>query len=389
MVEDLMRDFLVGAAVLGNISAIYFYAYAAMQIPIGVALDRWGARRALVAAALACAVGTWLFGVADDLWTAYLGRLMIGAGAGVTWIGTLKLVSDWFPRQKFAMMTGLTMMLGTAGAVIGQAPLAAVFPVAGRDGTMTAAAIFVLVVGVLVLVVVRARPGPASAAAPKNLGLGVLAGLRTVIRRPQCWIAAVFGGTMAASFQSFGGLWGVPYLMQAYGLERPAAAFSTSLMLIGLGIGAPLAGWLSDRIGRRRRPAIIGAIVTLASFAALVYLPGLSVSAARGLLLLNGIAVGASTICFAIGRENNRVDAAGATLGFVNMGMVLGGALFQPLIGWILDLVWDGRMVAGARIYSVKAYQTAFLSLIACGVIALISAYLVRETYCRPVDYSD
>lgn len=389
MVEDLMRDFLVGAAVLGNLSAIYFYAYAAMQIPVGVALDRWGARRALVTAALVCGVGTWLFATADNLWSAYLGRLMIGVGAGVTWIGTLKLVSDWFPRQKFAMMTGLTMMLGTAGAVIGQAPLAAVFPVAGRDGTMTVAAIFVLVLAGLIWGIVRNHPGPVTEASPRGRGAGMLAGLRTVVRRPQCWIAAVFGGTMAASFQSFGGLWGVPYMMQAYGLERPVAALSTSLMLIGLGIGAPLAGWISDRIGRRRRPAIIGAVITLATFAALIYVPGLPVWAARVLLLFNGIAVGASTICFAIGRENNRVDAAGATLGFVNMGMIGGGALFQPLIGWILDLVWDGRMLAGARIYSVEAYQTAFLSLIACGVIALVSAYLVRETYCRPVDYAD
>ncbi len=82
LVSDLMRDFGVGAAVLGNLSAFYFYAYAGMQLPLGVLVDNWGPRRILTGGALVCGLGTLMFATADTLGPAYLGRLLVGGGAG-------------------------------------------------------------------------------------------------------------------------------------------------------------------------------------------------------------------------------------------------------------------------------------------------------------------
>ena len=97
MVEDLMRDFAVSGAVLGNLSAIYFYAYAILQIPVGVALDNWGPRRMLTAAAVIAATGSVLLASADALSVAYLGRLLVGVGCAVGFVGTLKIATNWFP----------------------------------------------------------------------------------------------------------------------------------------------------------------------------------------------------------------------------------------------------------------------------------------------------
>lgn len=387
MVGELMTDFGVSAAILGNLSAFYFYAYASLQLPIGVLVDRWGAKVMLIGAALLCGAGSLLFAQADSLTMAYAGRLMIGAGAGFTWVGALKLATQWLPPKRFALVSGLTLMLGMVGAVAGQAPLAAAVSAFGWRGTMIAAAIVAVGIALLIVLIVRdkqettPRLSPDSGSQTANL----LRGLKLSLKNPQSWFAAVYGGTMTATMLAFAGLWGVPYLMEAYGLERPAAAASTSLMLIGWGIGAPLTGWVSDHIGSRRIPMLTSALAATVLISIILYVPDLSLSVVRVLLFLMGLLNGGMVICFAMGREHNKPETAGATLGFVNTMVMASGAFFQPLIGWLLDLNWDGTIVDGNRIYSVQAYENAFLSLIACGIVAIVMALLLRETHCRNV----
>ncbi len=392
MVGELMTDFGVTAAILGNLSAFYFYAYASLQLPIGVLVDHWGARRMLVGAALMCGVGSLLFAKADNLMLAYAGRLLIGAGAGFTWVGALKLASQWLPPKRFALVSGMTLMLGMMGAVAGQAPLAAAVSAFGWRGTLNVAAIVAIALAVLIWLIVRDPKNETADSAQEDVSAqtaGLLNGLKSTLKRRQSWYAAVFGGMMTAPMLAFAGLWGVPYLMEMYGLERPAAAASTSLLLIGWAFGAPLSGWASDHIGSRRLPMLVGSIMALAIFAAIIFAPGLSLGLTRIMLFAQGFFAGSMVICFAIGREHNRPESAGATLGFVNTMVMASGALFQPLIGWLLDLNWDGAIQSGSRVYAVEAYQTAFISLIICGVVAVLSAFLLRETHCRNVFEED
>jgi predicted MFS family arabinose efflux permease len=384
MVDELMTDFAVNAAVLGNLSAFYFYGYASLQLPIGVMVDHWGARRMLVGAALLCGIGSLIFAKADSLTMAYVGRLLIGAGAGFTWVGTLKLASQWLPPKRFALVTGMTLMSGMIGAVAGQAPLAAAVAAFGWRGTLSAAAFFAFGIAVLIWLIVRDKPSSVQKEA-RTQTAGLLHGLKLTMKNPQSWYAAVYGGTMTAGILAFAGLWGVPYLMQVYGLERLAAAASTSLMLIGWGIGAPLAGWVSDHLGTRRLPMLISALSVLIILSIYIYVPDLPLEVTRTLLFLHGIFNGGMTVCFAAAREHNRPETAGATLGFVNTMVMASGAIFQPLIGWLLDANWDGVINAGNRVYSPEAYKMAFLSLVACSVVAVVMAALLRESHGRNV----
>jgi len=390
MVPDLMHEFGVSAAVLGNLSAFYFYAYAGLQLPIGVMFDHLGPRRMLSLAALLCGCGSLLFAWADGMTGAYVGRLLIGAGAGFTWIGTLQLAARWLPANRFAMVTGLTLMLGMAGAIGGQAPLAAIVAHSGWRGAMMWAAGFALLLAILIWMIVRDSPeedkpsGP-SATDVEQKTTSLLHGLLGTMANRQSWVVAIYGGTLTATMLSFAGLWGVPYLMQAYGVSRPAAAASTSLLLVGWGIGAPLAGWVSDRLRRRKPLMVLGSLIALVTFSAIIYIPDLTLSSARGLLFVNGFFSGSMVLSFAAGRENNRPETAGATLGFVNSFVMAAGAIFQPLIGWLLDLNWDGTLDAGIRSYSVATYRMAFLSIVISGTVSLLMGMLMRETHCRNV----
>jgi len=386
MVPDLMRDFGVSAAVLGNLSAFYFYSYAAMQVPVGIMADSWGPRRVMTVAGLLCALGSLMFGLADSLAVAYAGRLLIGCGSGFFFVASLKLASVWFEPRQFAFVSGMTMFVGLTGGVGGQAPLAAAVEAIGWRGTMMAGSAAALVLSLMCWLLVRDHPAERSGHGhePSTLKV-VLAGLAGALKRKQTWLLACMGASMSSSLLAFGALWGVPYMMEVYDLSRPAAAGSASLLLIGWAVSAPAVGWVSDRVGRRKLPLMIATAISLISISLLIYGPPIPLYLANTLLFLNGAASSGMVICFALARENNAAHTAGGAVAFVNMWVILSGALLQPLVGWILDREWDGTIFEGARIYSSAAYETAFLCLIGAAVSSLVISLFIRETYCRPV----
>ncbi|MFA7431498.1 MAG: MFS transporter, partial [Rhodospirillaceae bacterium] len=247
MVGELMRDFAVGAAITGTLSSLYFYTYAGLQIPIGLMLDKYGPRRVLVLACLFSAAGSAFFASAQGLLPAYVGRAMIGAGAAVTWVGALKLATLWFPPRRFALLTGLTMAFGMAGAVGGQAPLSAAVDAFGWRGTLYFAAGLALVLGAFIWIVVRDHGSQPNVHAARSKDdttpkPRLLDGLKIVLRTPQTWWTSLFGAMMSAPMLAFAALWGVPYMMDVHDLSKESAALGTSLMLVGWGIGSPLVG---------------------------------------------------------------------------------------------------------------------------------------------------
>lgn len=383
MVDAMMAEFAVGAAIAGMLSGLYFYAYAAMQIPIGLLLDRLGPRLMLAGFALLSCLGSALFATAEGVSAAYVGRGLVGLGAAVTWVGTLKLASLWFPPQRFAMVTGCTLAMGMAGAVGGQAPLAAAVAAIGWRATMWGAAVAAGLLAIVLWLLVRDGRSSQTQPPPDH---SLAKALRLVLGNRQTYLIGFYSLLMAAPMLAFAGLWGVPYLMQVHGLSRPEAAFTTSAMMVAWGVASPLTGWMSDRLGRRR-PALIGAAAgSLALTVAALYAPGLSVGLRQVLLAGVGACASGFVLSFATGRENSPAWASGAALGVVNTVSMSSGAIFQPLIGWLLDLNWEGALVAGGRVYPAAAWDAAFLALPACQAAALAVALMARETFCRHPD---
>ncbi len=376
MVDDLMRDFAVGAATLGNLSAVYFYVYAGLQIPVGLALDKWGPRRMLSGAALVAAIGSALFAAADDIAVAYAGRLLVGTGCAVGFVGALKLATNWFPPERFAFVSGLTMLVAMLGAVAGQAPLAALVGAYGWRLSLFGAAAGAGLLALTTWLIVRDRP-PGGSAGPHDAPISLADGLARVLAAWQNWVIALYAATMAAPFLAYGGLWGVPHQMQLHGLDRIEAAATNSLMLVGWAVGAPAGGWISDRLGRRRMPMAAAAALSLAGWLTLLYTPALSLAASQILLFAIGTVSGAMVVCIAAARERAPVSIAGATTGFINTAMVGSGALLQPAIGYLLDRNWDGVVREGVRVYSNVAFDAALVTLPACAAIGLAAALLV------------
>lgn len=379
MVDELMREFSVGATAIGSLSAFYFYGYAGMQVPVGMMIDRFGPRRLMTAAALVCAAASLLAAWSPSIEGVYLGRFLIGASAAFSLVGAMAVAGQWFEPNRFALLSGLAMMAGMTGGVLGQAPVRLLVEANGWRPTGAVMAGGGLLIAIMAFAFVRdKRRGTGGFAA-------VLGGLRTVLSNPQTWLISVAGLGTNGALLGFGGLWGVPFMRTAHGLEPATAALITSLIIAGWGVGAPTFGWLSDRIGRRRLPFLIGYAICLPSMTALVYGPPLPIWMVASLTFLAGFGGSAQISCFALIRELNPVVLSGTAIGVVNAFLTGAGAFYQPLIGFVLDRVWSGGSLNGARIYAAADYRLGFAALMVGMIVGLVCTLLMRESNCRQV----
>jgi MFS family permease len=322
---------------------------------------------------LAAAAGSAIFAAAQAIEMAYLGRMLIGAGVACTFVGALTVTAQTMPPARFAMLAGIVQMLGMVGAIFGQAPLAALVATLGWRGALVAMGGLAAATGLALHLVLRDRPG---AAAPQAR---LSDGLRAVARVRETWACAIFGFAMTGPMLAFGGLWAVPYFSTVYELPRTTAAAITSLIFAGWGIGAPLVGWISDRLGRRREPMLACAAIAGLALAAVVFGPRLPLWALVPVLMLHGACASAMVLAFAMVREQNDPAANSVAMAVVNTFVVGSGALLQPLIGWLLDLGWTGQVVGGARVYPPEAFAGALAILPPLFVFALLAGLAMRE----------
>ncbi|CAN5368164.1 MFS transporter [soil metagenome] len=387
MAPHLMATFHVDALALGSFSALFYYSYVSMQIPVGVLVDRYGPHRLLTFMALICTVGTLMFSFAHDFHIAELGRLLTGFGAAFAFVGSLKLASVWFPPTQFGLLAGITQALGMLGAAVGQAPMALAVTAIGWRNTLFVVAVIFLLLAIAIGFFVRDTPTyQQQSKGTKTVGPNLWTSLSTVLANPQSWINAAYAGLVYAPTAAFAELWGVSFLQRAYGFTLSQAAMAVGGIFIGWGIGGPLMGWLSDKIQRRRPIMMASALLGSIFITAAIYAPHLTVSQAFILLLAYGISNTGVAISYALSCEINPRSVAGTSMAFANMASVLIGAGFQPLIGLLLVLHWDKAMVQSIPIYSAANFRTALMLLPLCSLLGVIFAWWVQETYCRTLE---
>jgi MFS family permease len=391
MTTELMRDFGIAASQLGQFSAFYFYAYVLMQIPTGVFVDSWGARRLLIGGAVGATAGTLLFGVTGDYAVASASRALVGASTAVAWVVTLKLATHWFPRSRFAMLSGLGLMMGNIGALFAQVPLRLLVEQFGWRAVAIGSGACVAAIGAAAGAIVANDPvdkGFASFAPDElqrgnrlTLG-GVVRDFPTIFAYRNTWLIFLAQGGFVGAMLAFTGLWGPPYLRQRFGVAATEASAVCSVMIICWAIASPLAGQLSDTIGRRKPIYLGGAIVAAIGWSTLFFAP-LPLAAFTVVAAVTSFSCGAVVVAFAYAKESVPVRFLGTISGAVNVGNMLGPTLLQPAIGWMLDRHWSGASANGARTYSAEAFQSAFTMIVAWSVLCAALIALTKETRCR------
>lgn len=391
MTEELMRGFQINAAELGNLSALYFYSYVAMQIPTGVIADHWGPRRLLTAGALIAGSGAVLFALSTSMIWAGVGRFLIGGSVAVAFVGLLKIAANWFPPRYYAMVSGMALLTGLVGAIGAGPPLRLLMNYFPWRSLILASALATLAVCLLIWKFVRDHPhekgysdyietGDSTAS---ESGRSILAGLVEVFKYRNTILLFIIPGGAVSCVLSFSGLWGVPFLSTHYHLSTTASSVLCSILLLAWGLGGPAAGWLSDRIRNRKMLFISGTAVSLIGWIVIIYLPNLSLFQLSAVLALTGFSAGSMILSFAFAKESIPPSLSGTVSGVINMGVMSGPMIMQPLIGWMLDRKWAGELVGGVRVYNLEAYHSGFALMLAWLTLSLALLFFTRETNCR------
>jgi MFS family permease len=389
MQEDLLQTFHITAYQFGALAAFYYYAYVPMQLPAGMIYDKFGARIVLSFACLTAVIGLAIFVGADSYTFAALGRFLIGLGCAFAYIGVLKLASLWLPTNRFATVAGLTTALAMSCAALSQKYLASAVEYFGYQQALHFAIYCGIGLSVIIFLLVRSRPQRPLHAdlipAPVNLGQ-LLGAVKIIATNPQMWLIGMIGCLLYLPASVFLDLWGIPYLKAVYQLTPVDAIKISGITFFGWIIAGPVIGAFSDKIKRRRMPLIVTGGAAALLLCIVFYVPGITFSMLKIMFFFIGFCCGAHPLCFALGKENNPIQISGTAVAVTNMLIMAGGAVFQPVVGKLLDLHTTSPLGPdGLPIYTSSDYTFA-LSVIPIGVaIGLLLSFFLKETHCQYV----
>lgn len=370
VMQELMQKFGIDATAYGFFAALYYFAYAGMQIPVALLLDRLGPKAVIAGCGLLCSLGTLLLVYTDQWAFALFSRLLIGAGSAAGFLGASKVISVWFPEKMYTRMVGFTFTFGLLGAVYGGRPVGVLISQFGWETVLRSVGLVGLVLSVLIACLVKNPQTERS----ENKG-SVFNNLKQVLGNKKLLLLAFANLLMVGSLEGFADVWGIPYLVLSHGFLKEQAAQIISFVFVGMLFGGPVLAYLADKLKSSywvtsAAGLLMGVIfITLLSFNV-----NLTASALYALFFLTGILCCYQVLVFSIGVHLVSKELAGLTVAFLNCINMLGGSFFHSSIGQVMDLCWNGALENNIRVYDLSAYTTA-LSVIP--LTALLGSFLV------------
>ena len=354
---DATERFGASASVLATFAVVQLLVYAALQVPVGVLLDRFGSRRLLVVGAVMMAAGQLVLALASDLSTAVLARVLVGAGDAMTFISVLRMVSAWFPPRRIPVMSQLTGIVGQLGQVLSAVPLVALLHGPGWTPAFLSAAALGVLAAILAVAALRDAPPGTAVRAPVTSVKHVTRQLKDAWRHPGTRLGLWTHFVTQFSGAVFVMLWGFPFLVSAEGLSPgTASALITAYVLAGMAV-APLIGELVARHPLRRSWLVLGIAGSNAvAWAVVLALPGPApLWLLVGLVLVLTVGGPGSMIGFDFARTFNPPHRLGTATGIVNVGGFVASLVTILVVGLILDALTP----AGSSGYSLDAFRVA------------------------------
>jgi len=382
---DLRDELGLNAEQLGFMTSLFFLTFAAVQLPLGGALDRWGSRRVVPVMLLVGAAGSAAFGLAGSFVPLATGRALLGVGFAGVLMGAVKAFAAWFPPGRFATVSGLFVALGSAGALVAGTPLALLAGALGWRAVFVGGAALVLAAAAAVALLTRDAPGPrapgaprpdtdrtgahaagdpAREAAPPRPAEGgavgqpaAAAGLGALLRDHRIWRVSFVNLGLIGAVLAVQGLWAGPYLDDVYRLEPVAVGNLLVALGVGVVLGNAVTGWLADTFGRFWTVLLAGVLSTAANLVLAAAPPGLPVPALGVVCLALGFSGAFVAVLLAHAREVAAPSVLGRAITVVNFVGIGGAMALQWLMGAIVE---SGAAVHG---YGAAAYRPAFLLL--------------------------
>lgn len=366
MMQQIMGQFSIDASHFGLLAAFYYYGYSSMQIPVAILLDRFSSRYVVCAFAALCGLATLMFIYTNNFYIAVLSRFLIGAGSAVGFLGVSKVISEWFSTTHYARMVGYSFTVGLMGAIYGGKPVSILIETYSWQTVAITLAAISIAIGFATFFILRSPTATQSSIQENQFKL---ANFKALLSSPIIWCLACANLLMVGSLEGFADVWGIPYLMQAYNLNKSDAAGLVSLVFFGMLFGGPLLALCSKKFGNYPVITVCGLGMALA-FSILLSNHAYNWLLLSCLLFAIGVMCCYQVIVFAAGADLVAPQNLGVTVAFLNCINMLGGSFFHTSIGKIMDLFWTGTLRGdGLKIYDLGTYKYALSIIPLCAVV--------------------
>ncbi|KTD32784.1 major facilitator family transporter [Legionella nautarum] len=380
MMQQIMGQFSIDASHFGFLAALYYYGYSGMQIPAAILLERFSTRSVICFFALLCGLATLTFTYTNNWYLACLSRLLVGAGSAIGFLGVSKVVSEWFPKSRYARMVGLSFSFGLLGAIYGGKPISLLVANYSWQTVASCLAVAALLLGFTVYFFLSTPAQGIDSDAENQFKLGYF---KTLLSSPLIWLLAIANFLMVGSLEGFADVWGVSYLMTAFHLPKGDAAQLVSFIFIGMLFGGPLLAFFSNRFGNYFTISSAGMLMAIA-FLLLLSTSEYNWFWLAGLFFVIGVMCCYQVIVFAAGADLVSRKLLGVTVAFLNCINMLGGSFFHTLIGQLMDSSWAGEMSKdGLKLYTLNSYYSSLNMIPYCAILGAclcgLLGYLLRS----------
>lgn len=377
--SEMAEQFNLNAIDLGLLSSSYFYATVALVLPAGQILDRFSTKKTILSVLAICLFAVAIFSISNNLFISTLCRFISGLGGAFCFLGSFKLASRWFPKEKMGFVTGIVIMIGMMGGVLAQTPFAVLTQLFGWRKSMLVNFALGALVYILILLLVKDGPIQNNVTHEgEQVKLGYLSSLKLSYLSLRNWFFGIYTCFLNLPIVILGALWGNLYLEKAHGFGKTNASLISSMIFIGTIIGSPLVGLISDRLRSRKLPMIFGGILSIMTILAITFLKENSMLIFMLLFFMLGLFTSSQILGYPAAADKQPAAVATMSASVVSLITMCGFIIFQPLFGYLIDL-FSGLQIAINSKYIMRNYDIAILIIPVCFLVALATILFIRE----------
>lgn len=393
IMKELGCEFDASPVELSAALATYLWVYAPLQLVVGGFFDKFGAKFLVAGAALICGGGGIVFGMAGDLHGVALAEGMIGIGSAFAFIGALYVATVWFPPSRLALIAGITTAVGILGQIIGQTPLEEAVKAFDWRTVVLATGWIGIGLAVLLFVVIPPRPSwfHERFSEEEHVEYSILRGILHVLGTWKVWVVGIISATLFLPLSVVAAMWGDAFMETAGGYTADEASFATIMLALGWLIGSPLVGIVSDRLGSRKWPLLIGSVGGGVAMLLFLWPSMFGYYGLLALMLVGGLFTSTQVICFAVVMELSPKVLRGTAAACNNFITMLIAAGLQVSVGWILTEEMISPALHPGQKHAVKAkdmimnatpeeFRLAMMLIPALFVVAFILCLILPET---------
>ncbi len=382
IIPELMRDLEINAAKIGVLGSVYAVVYAVMQIPGGILADRFGPRKVMALALLVGGLGIVLFSLAPNYRSSLFGRVVTGLGVSILYVNHIKVIRGWFSTEEMGMVMGIGSSINSVGALIATPLLAYASSKIGWRVTFVIIGVITVLFSLLVWVFLRDHSPHiiTKDEVKQSVRLQLNNFVKMIFSNDQYIVLFLI------ALCSYGGIsvlyhnWGIPFLMQSYGYSKMDAAWIITFSSLFSLIGAPLSGYLSDRVFKKRKPIIISGLIGLTIPMIIIGLFGSHLGNVSLITIFSflGLTMNGVLLTYTLINEMVPPSLSGLFSAFVNMGPYVGSSIFMYISGLLLGDPL-GYASDGTPFYGLEKYQGIFRLSAVVGIVAIFISFYIRE----------